>query len=141
MESTNDRAGRRGPLRHNGVYRLDAEDHAPEFFVALENEEAEGDYAYALARAVPIPGAGFTYDDSDFLIFVERPAEEGPRARLYTVFHDAEARYDGRPVSDLADTGLLAASPHDTHGRQNVHPTPTARDDDEAAPARADQRP
>lgn len=96
-------------LRDRGVYRLDHEGEAPEFFVALYNDD-EGDYEYALARALPIPGAGFAYDDSEFLIFVEKESEEEPRRKIFTVNHDAEGRRDGRLVSDLQDTGLVAVS-------------------------------
>lgn len=96
-------------LRNGGVYRIDHEDRAPEFLVALLNEDTR-DYAYALARAFPIPGAGFAYEDSEFLIFVECESEEEQHQKLFTTFQDVEGLYDGRPITDLIDTGLLPVS-------------------------------
>jgi hypothetical protein len=104
-----EQASQQGRLRNGGVYRIDHEGQAPEFLAALVNEDTR-DYAYALARAFPIPGAGFAYEDSEFLIFVECESEEEPDTKLFTTFHDIDGLYDGRSISELIDTGLVAVS-------------------------------
>ena len=86
-----------------GVYRLDHEDRNPTFLVALKNHD-DGDYTFALAPAVAIPGAGFTYNDSEILIFLSKDPNEG----IYTSYDDNEGLYDERPASDLINTGFLA---------------------------------
>ena len=90
------------------VYRLDHEDRNPTFLVALKNDD-DGDYSFALAPAVAIPGAGFTYNDSEILIFLSGDPNEG----IYTSYDDNEGLYDQRPASDLTNTGFLAITPDD----------------------------
>ena len=89
-----------------GVYRIDHEDRNPTFLVALKNDD-KGDYSFALAPAVAIPGAGFTYNDSEILIFLSTD----PKDRIYTTYDDSEGLYDQRPASDLINTGFLAITP------------------------------
>lgn len=72
-----------------GVYRLDHEDRNPTSLVALKNDD-DGDYSFALAPAVAIPGAGFTYNDSEILIFLSKDPNEG----IYTSYDDNEGLYD-----------------------------------------------
>jgi hypothetical protein len=68
-----------------GVYRLDHVDRNPTFLVALKNDD-DGDYSFALAPALAIPGAGFTYNDSEILIFLSKDLNEG----IYTSYDDTE---------------------------------------------------
>ena len=68
-----------------GVYRIDHEDRKPTFLVALKNDD-NADYSFALAPAVAIPGAGFTYNDSEILIFLSTDPNEG----IYTTYDDNE---------------------------------------------------
>lgn len=89
-----------------GVYRIDHEDRNPTFLVALKNDD-KGDYSFALAPAVAIPGAGFTYNDSEILIFLSTD----PKDRIYTTYDDSEGLYGQRPASDLINTGFLAITP------------------------------
>lgn len=93
-------------MRNNGVYRIDHGTGDCEYLVALENDEGDNViYSYILANAVPIPGAGFTYDDSEFWVFVERDSNT-----LFASYEDGR-RYEGRTVDALVDTGLLAIEP------------------------------
>ncbi|MGH9971013.1 MAG: hypothetical protein ACREBG_24920 [Pyrinomonadaceae bacterium] len=89
-----------------GVYRIDHEDRNPTFLVALKNDD-EGDYSFALAPAVAIPGARFTYNDSEILVFLSTD----PKDRIYTTYDDSEGLYDQRPASDLINTAFLAITP------------------------------
>lgn len=90
-------------MQDKGVYRIEQAE-GPEFLVALANDDL-GDYSFALARAVPIPGAGFTYDDTEINVFVSREPET--ENELFTSYHDGDGRFDGRE-DDLIFTGMRA---------------------------------